>query len=77
MTTAVIAGIPLTPCVLADAKGNTLVMTSSASPIWVERVLRVACEEMGATAGLASTPMDGATAKKVRAGMMSTGWNGC
>jgi hypothetical protein len=65
MTTAVISGIPLTPCALADAKGNSLVMTSAASPLWVERVLRGACEEMGGSAGLATSPMTGATAKRV------------
>eukprot|EP00878_Enallax_costatus_P034119 GHUV01037760.1.p1 GENE.GHUV01037760.1~~GHUV01037760.1.p1 ORF type:complete len:101 (-),score=15.00 GHUV01037760.1:227-529(-) len=51
---------------MSDDKGNTLVLTCTASPPWAERVMRAACTEMGCSVGLASTPMTGKTAKQVR-----------
>lgn len=69
MTTSAIAGIALTPAALADEKGNVLIMAAAANMHWVERLLRSACTEMGCTAGLASSPMTGTTAKQVARGM--------
>lgn len=40
MSTAAIAGVPLTPAAVADDKGNVLLMAAAASPNWAERVLR-------------------------------------
>jgi hypothetical protein len=65
MNTAAIAGVPLTPAAIADDKGNVLVMSQSASPAWAERALRAACDALGCSVGLASTPMEGCRAKQV------------
>eukprot|EP00878_Enallax_costatus_P039678 GHUV01045559.1.p1 GENE.GHUV01045559.1~~GHUV01045559.1.p1 ORF type:complete len:375 (+),score=112.12 GHUV01045559.1:137-1126(+) len=76
MTTASIAGVPLTPAAMSDDKGNTLVLTCTASPPWAERVMRAACTEMGCSVGLASTPMTGKTAKQVVVpGSLSLAWH--
>jgi DUF917 family protein len=64
MTTAAVAGVPLTPCALADDKGGLLLMTRASSATHVERALRAACDVAGGSAGLASSPMLGAVAKR-------------
>ncbi len=66
MSTSAIAGVSLTPAALADEKGNAVVVRHAADAKWVERLMRAVCTEMGCTAGLATSPMDGATAKRVR-----------
>jgi DUF917 family protein len=72
MNTAAIAGVPLTPAAVADEKGNVVVMAAAAGPAAVERLLRVVCDELGGSVGLAASPMEGATVKRV--GCM---WGGC
>ncbi|WIA10376.1 hypothetical protein OEZ85_010568 [Tetradesmus obliquus] len=76
MSTAAIAGVPLTPAAVADDKGNVLLMAAAASPNWAERVLRAACTEMGCSVGLASSPMTGTTAHEVVVpGSLSLAWH--
>ncbi|WIA30432.1 hypothetical protein OEZ86_000516 [Tetradesmus obliquus] len=76
MSTAAIAGVPLTPAAVADDKGNVLLMAAAASPNWAERVLRAACTEMGCSVDLASSPMTGTTAREVVVpGSLSLAWH--
>ncbi len=65
MSTAAMAGVPLTPAAVADEKGNVVLMAAAAGPQGVERLLRAVCEELGASVGLAASPMSGATVKSV------------
>lgn len=56
MCTTGIYGLPLTPAAIADEKGTTVVVQQAASPLWLEKILRSACSEMGGSVGLATRP---------------------
>jgi DUF917 family protein len=68
MSTAAIAGVPITPAAIADEKGNALVMPSARGRADVERVLRAACDAMGGSVGLACCPMEGRRVQQVGGG---------
>lgn len=65
MSTAAIAGVPLTPAAVADEKGNVVLLAAAAGPEAVERLLRAVCEQLGGSVGLAASPMSGATVRRV------------
>lgn len=63
MMTTAIYGLPITPAALADVKGNTVVVQSVRDALWLERLLRPVCTQMGCSAGFASRPL---TAQQLR-----------
>lgn len=63
MVTFSLHGISSTPMVMADDKGNSVVL-STISNSWTERLARSATIDMGGAAMIALYPCDGATAKK-------------
>lgn len=64
MTTFFIHGAPTAPAALADEKGNEAVIGAVRDMYWLERLARRLTVEMGATAGMAQAPMDGAFVKR-------------
>jgi DUF917 family protein len=56
-------GVPYTPLVLADEKGNTCIFTEAISATWLERMARAVTIQMGCVACYAVAPM---TADQVR-----------
>ena len=56
-------GVPATPMVMADDKGNSVVLNTIDNR-WTERLARAATIEMGGSALIAFYAMDGATAKR-------------
>jgi uncharacterized protein len=64
MTTFFIHGAPTAPAALADDKGNEAVIGAVRDMYWLERLARRITVEMGATAGMAQAPMDGAFVKR-------------
>ncbi|EED16826.1 conserved hypothetical protein [Talaromyces stipitatus ATCC 10500] len=58
-TTLTRAGIPITPCAVSDAKGNTLIHHRAASHQAVENFLRPLCAEMGNAAGTSFALLNG------------------
>jgi uncharacterized protein len=56
-------GVAATPMVMADDKGNSVVLTTVDNR-WTERLARAATIEMGGSALIAFYAMDGATAKR-------------
>lgn len=59
MMTPAMYGYPVTPAALADAQGNAVVVSTAASPAWLEALLRPCCTAMGCSAGFASPPLTG------------------
>ena len=62
MVTFTLHGVQATPMVLADDKGNSIVL-DTVSNQWTERLARAATVEMGGSALLAFYPMSGKTAR--------------
>jgi uncharacterized protein len=56
-------GVPATPMVMADDKGNSVVLNTIDNR-WTERLARAATIEMGGSALIAFYAMDGVTAKR-------------
>lgn len=63
MVTFTLHGVSATPMVLADDKGNSIILDTIDNH-WTERLARSATVDMGGAALLAFYPMTGATAKK-------------
>ena len=63
MVTFTLHGVAATPMVLADDKGNSIIL-DTVDNLWTERLARAATIEMGGSALLAFYPMRGAKAKK-------------
>ncbi|MHA6258836.1 DUF917 domain-containing protein [Sporosarcina sp. CAU 1771] len=63
MVTFHLDGVPATPMVLSDEKGNSLVLNTVTSE-WAERIARTATIEMGGSVMLAIYSMDGKTLKE-------------
>jgi DUF917 family protein len=64
MVTATIYGISATPMVLADEKGNCVVLSDTTSNRWTERLARAVTVEMGSTAIVAQYPLSGRELKE-------------
>ncbi len=64
MSSFVINGLPLVPFAMADIRANEHLMVQADGPIWVERLNRRLCTEMGAIAATCRPPRTG---KEVRA----------
>jgi DUF917 family protein len=56
MSSFVIHGLPLVPFVLCDIRDNDVFQTRAAGPIWVERIGRKICTEMGSIATTCRPP---------------------
>ncbi|APC47766.1 DUF917 domain-containing protein [Virgibacillus halodenitrificans] len=63
MVTFYLEGVPATPMVLADEKGNNSVL-NTVNNVWAERIARSATVEMGGSVMLSIYPMDGKTVKR-------------
>ncbi|MEC5423152.1 DUF917 domain-containing protein [Virgibacillus sp. C22-A2] len=63
MVTFYLDGVPATPMVLADEKGNNMVL-NTINNVWAERIARGATIEMGGSVMLSIYPMDGKTIKQ-------------
>ena len=63
MVTFYLDGVPATPMVLSDEKGNNLLL-NTINNVWAERIARTATIEMGGSVMLAIYPMDGKTVKQ-------------
>ncbi len=64
MITYLIYGGRPAPSALADERGNVVVFSEIVDAKWLERIARAATIEMGGHAGLATSVMDGAFAKR-------------
>jgi uncharacterized protein len=64
MTIPALCGLPVAPLALADARGNTAILTT-ADNFWSERIARAITVQMGSTAAIASTAMSGRQVKTV------------
>jgi len=64
MTSFAIGGLQPFPMALADIRDNAVVLTRSASWQWTERLSRVVCTEMGATAATCKAPRTGQEVKE-------------
>jgi len=64
MSSFVINGLPLVPFAMADIRANEHFMLKAESPIWVERLNRRLCTEMGAMAATCRPPRSGLEVKK-------------
>ncbi|KAL1984915.1 hypothetical protein VTN96DRAFT_8574 [Rasamsonia emersonii] len=62
--TPYVYGHPLTPCVLADGKGNAGVVLHAESNKRVETMLRSQCVDLGLMAAAAATPLTGDVIRK-------------
>ncbi len=58
-----INGVSISPAVLADERGNTVVVRSCDGP-WMERIARAVTVEFGGAAAFACYPMDAVTARR-------------
>jgi hypothetical protein len=56
MSSLVFAGLPLHPMALADIRDNEVMLTEGENPIWVERMGRRLCTEMGSIAATCRPP---------------------
>ncbi|MCH9009731.1 MAG: DUF917 domain-containing protein [Chloroflexi bacterium] len=63
MKTFFVYGVPCTPMVICDEKGNTAIITEALNPKWVERMARAVTIQMGSIACYAVAPM---SAEQVR-----------
>ena len=62
MTTAALAGVPVSPAAMTDERGNVVTL-SATTPKWAEDLARSVCTAMGAEATICLYPMTVATAK--------------
>lgn len=58
------AGLPVTPLAMVDAGGNGVVIPTTTSAKWAERLARNLATSMGATAGLVDIGANGAAVKR-------------
>jgi uncharacterized protein len=65
MSTFFIYGMNPSPGAVADDKGNVVVFKTVVDMYWLERFARHVAVDMGAAAGFATAPMQGAYVKKV------------
>ena len=65
MSTFFIYGMDPSPGAIADDKGNVVVLRKVVDMYWLERFARHIAVDMGAAAGFATAPMQGAYVKKV------------
>ncbi len=63
MSSFVIRGVPLCPFTMSDIRDNEVLITEAADPLWVERISRVICTEMGSTASVCCAPRRGRDVK--------------
>jgi DUF917 family protein len=59
MSSFVINGLPIVPFALCDIRSNDVLLTEAESPIWVERIGRKICTEMGSIATTCRPPRRG------------------
>ena len=59
MSSFVIRGLPLCPFAMADIRDNETLMLAGSDPIWVERINRRMCTEMGAITATCRPPRTG------------------
>lgn len=64
MSSFVIRGLPLCPFAMADIRDNETLMLVGSDPIWVERINRRMCTEMGALTATCRPPRTGRQVKK-------------
>ena len=64
MSSFVIRGMPIFPFTLADVRDNEVIITAAAGPLWVERVGRVICTEVGSMAATCRPPRSGRDVKR-------------
>ena len=64
MSSFVIRGMPLYPFTLADVRDNEVIITEAAGPLWVERLGRVICTEVGSMAATCRPPRSGSDIKR-------------
>ncbi|KAJ5109996.1 hypothetical protein N7532_002641 [Penicillium argentinense] len=62
--TPYVYGEPITPCALADGKGNAAVVLKAESNRRVETMLRAQCVDLGLNVAVACTPLPGKSIKK-------------
>ncbi|KAJ5321403.1 hypothetical protein N7476_004405 [Penicillium atrosanguineum] len=62
--TAYVYGEPITPCALADGKGNSSVVLKAESNRRVETMLRSQCVDLGLSIAVACTPLPGKSIKR-------------
>ena len=63
MSSFVIRGLPLHPFALSDIRHNDVLVTKADGPLWVERIGRRICTEMGAIAATCRPPRTGRQVK--------------
>lgn len=63
MSSFVIHGLPLYPFALADIRDNEVMITAAADALWVERIGRTVCTEMGSFAATCRPPRTGRQVK--------------
>ncbi len=63
MSSFVIHGLPLYPFALADIRDNEVMITGAADALWVERIGRAVCTEMGSFAATCRCPRTGRQVK--------------
>ena len=59
MSNCVIRGLPLCPFTMSDVRDNDVFIAETAEPVWLERVSRVICTELGSTATICCAPRSG------------------
>lgn len=75
MMTSSIYGLATTPATLADERGNSVIVSNTSSPQWLETLLRPVCTAMGCSAGFSSRPLTGRQVKEVGVGgSLSLAW---
>ena len=63
MSSFSIRGLPLDPFAIADIRDNRLIISRATSQVWVERIGRKACTELGSIAATCSAPRTGREVK--------------
>ncbi|KAJ5994127.1 hypothetical protein N7451_009851 [Penicillium sp. IBT 35674x] len=62
--TPYVYGEPITPCAMADARGNTSVVMKAESNSRVETMLRTQCVDLGLSIAISATPLTGKVIKQ-------------
>ncbi|KAJ5651091.1 uncharacterized protein N7484_004814 [Penicillium longicatenatum] len=62
--TPYVYGEPITPCAMADARGNTSVVMNAESNSRVETMLRTQCVDLGLSIAISATPLTGKAIKQ-------------
>ena len=57
LITFFVYGVSPTPLAVSDEKGNTAIITEGLNPVWVERLARAVCVQIGSIGGFATVPM--------------------